>query len=233
MQSKSPGVIRSIELATTLEAQIVDGGIAIGEALPAERDLMVQYQVSRATVREALRILGAKGLIAARRGRLGGSYVQAPTGSVITQSLDLFIQGHDIRFSDLLATREAIEPVAAAKAALNRTDDDITSLNEILDRTDEKIEDIDAFCELNVEWHTAVVKASYNPLFLSFMASISTALYAASNRDEFGVETRRIVARAHRRITEAIIAEDPEKAQKRMERHVTSYSEQIDLRNNF
>lgn len=220
---------RSVELAEILQDRIIQGELSVGESLPAERDLMVQYSVSRATVREALRMLGAKGLIEVRRGRRGGSYIRPPNGDAISQSLDLFIQGHDVRFCDLLAVREAIEPVAAAQAAQFRTPQDIEHIYEILDRADQVIANIKLFSELNIEWHLAIVRASHNPLFLSFMTSISSALYSATERDEFDLQTRTIVARYHRKISEAITAGDAEAARRRMMRHVTSYGEQLDL----
>lgn len=225
---KLEGSVRSLELANALEKKILEGGMVVGESLPPERDLMVLHQVSRATVREALRILGAKGLIEVRRGRHGGSYIQAPNGDAVSRSLDLFIQGHDIRFSDLLAVREAIEPVAAAQAARQRTDEDIAILYDNLDQTDSSIEDIRRFSQLNIEWHTAVVRASHNPLFLSFMTSISSALYLATEREEFDPSVRSIVAQSHRRITDAIAEGDADAARRRMTRHVTAYGEHLD-----
>lgn len=221
---------RSAELAEILQEKIVHGGLVVGESLPSERDLMVQYSVSRATVREALRVLGAKGLIEVRRGRRGGSYISAPSSEAISRSLDLFIQGHDVRFSDLLAVREAIEPVAAAQAAHYRTQEDIKDIFRLLRESNRALNDLRLFSELNLEWHLAIVRASHNPLFLSFMTSIGSMLYSATERDEFDLATRTIVTRSHRRISEAIAAGDGEAARRRMMRHVTSYSEQLDLK---
>jgi len=220
---------RPAALAEVLQAKIMSGTLSVGDSLPAERDLMSLYSISRATVREALRILGAKGLIEVKRGRKGGSYISAPTGAAISQSLDLFIQGHDIRFVDLLAVREAIEPVAAGQAARERLPEDIADIDRLLTRQEELIEDLHAFSKLNVDWHIAVVRASHNPLFITMMTSISSALYSATSRDEFNLETRRIVMKAHRKISEAIMTGDPDAASRRMKRHVTSYAEELDL----
>lgn len=231
MSEKTETGVRSLELATALEARITNGEIPIGVSLPAERDLMVDYQVSRTTVREALRILGARGLVEARRGRRGGSYVQAPSTDAVSRSLDLFIQGHDILFSDLLAAREAVEPVAAAQAAVRRSEDDLAELTDLAARMENAVEDIRLFSEVNVEFHLMIVKASHNPLFLSLMTAISSALFNATEREEFDLPTRQIVARAHRRIVEAIRDGDVDAARRRMQRHVTSYGDQLILEN--
>ncbi|MEO8752259.1 MAG: GntR family transcriptional regulator, partial [Casimicrobiaceae bacterium] len=72
-------VPRSSEvLASQLRVHILDGSIADGMSLPAERDLVVQTGLSRGSVREALRILHTEGLITTRPGRLGGSVARRP-----------------------------------------------------------------------------------------------------------------------------------------------------------
>lgn len=223
------GDVISSSLARTLKQKIVSGEFEVGSSLPAERDLMVQYEVSRATVREALRSLGAQGLLEVRRGRRGGSYVCAPSSDRLSDSINLFIAGHGIKFIDLLAVREAIEPVAAAQAARFRTDEDIAAMQSILDASQEELEDLERFSALNIDWHTAVVVASKNPLFLSIMTSISPALYSATTREEFDLSIRQTVLKTHSRISDAIAAGDMDAARRRMSRHVSSYGEQLDF----
>ena len=225
IESKS----RSAKLSAQLQELILKGQLRIGAPLPSERDLMVKFDVSRATVREALRILGAQGLIEVKRGRKGGSYVCGPTGVALSKSLNLFIRGHDIRFVDLLAAREAVEPVAAAQAAVYRTDSDIDVLYYVSKTCELTVNDLDEFSKLNVDWHMAVVKASHNSLFEAFMQSISSALYSATDREEFELETRKIVVKAHWHIFEAIRKGDRDAARRRMARHVNAYSEQLSL----
>lgn len=223
------GDVISSSLARTLKQKIVSGEFEVGSSLPAERDLMVQYEVSRATVREALRSLGAQGLLEVRRGRRGGSYVCAPSSDRLSDSINLFIAGHNIKFIDLLAVREAIEPVAAAQAARFRTEEDIAEMRRILDASEEALEDLERFSALNIDWHTAVVVASKNPLFLSIMTSISPALYSATTREEFDLSIRQTVLKTHSRISDAITAGDMDAARRRMSRHVSSYGEQLDF----
>jgi GntR family transcriptional repressor for pyruvate dehydrogenase complex len=221
--------VRSFSLAHSLRERILSVEFEVGASLPSERDLMVQYEVSRATIREALRSLGAQGLLEVRRGRKGGSYVCAPSPDRVSDSINLFIAGHQIRFIDLLAVREAIEPVAAAQAALFRVPEDITAIRRILAESKEAIEDLERFSSLNIHWHVAVVRASNNPLFLSIMMSISPALYAATTRSEFDPSVRAVVLRTHTRISDAIEAGDTDAARRRMLRHVSSYGEQLDF----
>lgn len=221
--------VRSSSLAKMLKNKILAGEFEVGSSLPSERDLMVTYSVSRATIREALRVLGAQGLIEVRRGRRGGSYICAPNGDNVSESMDMFIAGHDIRFIHLLAVREAIEPVAAAQAAAFRTEEQVDGINEIHAEFEASVDDLAKFSSLNVDWHLAIVEASHNPIFLSVMTSISSALYSATKREEFDRDVRLIVIKSHRRITDAIASKDPDAARRRMLRHVSNFSDQLDF----
>jgi GntR family transcriptional repressor for pyruvate dehydrogenase complex len=217
----------SASLAERLQELILMGGVRLGESLPSERELMTEFDVSRATVREALRVLGAQGLIEVKRGRNGGSYVCGPSGGAVSKSLNLLIQGQAIRLGDLLAAREAIEPVAAGQAAVNRTDDDIAILNQLSEACEQSVGNLQRFSKLNLDWHMAVVKASHNPLFEAFMSSISSAVQSATKRKEFDAKTRAIVAKTHWSIFDAIRKGDEEAARRRMGRHVTAYGERL------
>jgi len=163
-------------VAAILKQSIVDGELAVGRSLPSERELMIRYQVSRASVREALRVLGAQGLIEVRRGRKGGSFISNPPPELVVQSLSMFIKGQDIRFLDLVFAREAIEPAAAAQAALCRTEDQVDHLRQYCVACEETRHNVPAFVEANLGWHLAVAAASNNPLFVTFLSSISSAM---------------------------------------------------------
>jgi DNA-binding FadR family transcriptional regulator len=99
-------------LANLLRDRILSGEIAEGEALPPERTLVEQSRLSRASVREALRILKQQGLIVTRPGRGGGSVVARPSADDLVGSLDLYLrgQGWGRGNTTLLEAREIIEP---------------------------------------------------------------------------------------------------------------------------
>ncbi|AJE87301.1 GntR domain-containing protein [Streptomyces albus] len=215
-------------LAGELRERILTGEFAEGAALPPERELVVQTQMSRTTVREALRILEVQGLIRIKTGRSGGAFVQRPGEESIASSVSLLIRGRQIRLSSLLETREAIEPYCARLAAMNRTADDLA----VLEAANEAIADEDgtlpAFLQANVDWHVAVATASHNELLTGFMAALSRAIYAATENERFvDAEVRRVAVRAHRSITEAIRAQDPKAAVRRMTRHVHGYADAV------
>ncbi|MEB3030086.1 FadR/GntR family transcriptional regulator [[Mycobacterium] nativiensis] len=212
-------------LARELRERILSGELAVGVALPAERELVKQTQMSRATVREALRILEVQNLIRVRAGRAGGAFVQRPTTKSMANSVSMLIRGQRIKLADLLQTREALEPFCAELAARNRTDDDLAVLDAANDAIADPDADLPAFLQANLDWHVGVAAAGHNELLIGFMTALSHAIYAGTENPTFVDENvRAITQRAHRSITTAIRNRDAEAAGRRMGRHVHSYA---------
>jgi GntR family transcriptional repressor for pyruvate dehydrogenase complex len=215
-------------LANDLRERILNDEFPEGTALPPERELVIQTAMSRTTVREALRILEVQGLVRIKTGRAGGAFVQRPGQDSVASSVSLLIRGQQIRLADLLETREAIEPFCARLAARNRTDGDLARLdaaNKAIAASDGTLAQ---FLQANVDWHVGVATASHNELLTGMMTALSRAIYAATENEDFvDAEVRRTTVRAHRSITDAIRAQDPEAAVRRMSRHVHAYAEAV------
>jgi DNA-binding FadR family transcriptional regulator len=214
-------------LADDLRERILRGDFPEDTALPPERELVKQTRMSRATVREALRILEVQGLVRIKTGRAGGAYVSRPGHDSMADSVDLLIRARQIRIPALLETREAIEPFCAQLAAQHRTDEDLGRLeaaNEAMaaDGT------LGEFLQANVDWHVAVAAAGHNELLTGFIRALSRAIYASTDNQGFvDDDVRQTTLRAHRAVTKAIQAKDPDAARRRMSRHVHSYAEAI------
>jgi len=212
-------------LAEELRERILSGQFAEGMTLPSERDLGAQTRMSRATVREALRMLEVQGLLHIRAGRGGGAFVRQPAHDGVVRSVELFVRGRNVRLSALLETREAIEPTCAALAAARRTDDDLARLDAANGEIDAARHDLPAFLAANIHWHLAVAEASHNELLSAFMHSISRTLYASTENEEFVDDGVRDTAiKAHLSVTKAIRTGDAGDAARRMERHVHTYA---------
>jgi DNA-binding FadR family transcriptional regulator len=214
-------------LADDLRERILHGEFPEGTALPPERELVVQTQMSRTTVREALRILEVQGLVRIKTGRAGGAFVTRPGEQSVADSVGLVIRGRQIRLAALLETREAIEPICAQLAAKYRTDVDLKRLDDANEAiaVDGSLAD---FLQANVDWHMGVAVASHNELLSGFMQALSQAIYASTDNQGFiDDEVRRTTVRAHRGITDAIRKQDPEGAVRRMNKHVHEYAEAV------
>ncbi|WP_131770096.1 FadR/GntR family transcriptional regulator, partial [Candidatus Protofrankia californiensis] len=101
-----------------------------------------------------------------------------------------------------------------------------------LDAANEAIADenstLAAFLQANVDWHVGVAIASHNELLTGLMTALSRAIYTATENERFiDAEVRRLTAKAHLSITEAIRAQNPEAAVRRMNRHVHSYAQAV------
>jgi GntR family transcriptional repressor for pyruvate dehydrogenase complex len=212
-------------LARELRERILSGELAEGIALPAERELVKQTQMSRATVREALRILEVQNLVRVRAGRAGGAFVQRPTTKSMASSVSMLIRGRRIKLADLMETREALEPFCAELAARKHTDDDLAVLDRANDDIADPDADLSAFLQANLDWHVGVAVAGHNELLIGFMTALSQAIYTGTENAAFVDDSvRTVTARAHRSVTAAIRSRDAEAAGRRMRRHVHSYA---------
>jgi DNA-binding FadR family transcriptional regulator len=215
-------------LASQLRVHILDGSIADGVSLPAERDLVVQTGLSRGSVREALRILHTEGLITTRPGRLGGSVARRPGDDALARYVGLFVQGRGISLMSLLQVREAIEPSIASLAAANRTKEDLAELMATTQRLEDAYANVPVYLAENVNWHVAVATASHNELLKAFLTAISGLIFKASAIENFATEeVRSQVMKAHRRILDAIVERDADAASRRMARHLAALTRQM------
>lgn len=216
-------------LADMLRQKIYTGEFSNGTALPGERELVQQTGLSRGSVREALRILEAEGLVHTKPGRYGGTIVQHGAESAIGRLVDLFIQGRKIKFETLLQTRQAIEPALAELAARNRMEEDLIHLASATEALETAyLEQKHEMARLNVDWHLAVAAASHNELLSAFMNSIANACLRATVLEHHGSDqTRLSMMRAHRRVYDAIERQDPAAAHRRMARHLSAYSGEL------
>lgn len=217
-------------LADTLRERILAGDFPEDTALPPERDLVAQAQMSRTTVREALRILEAQGFVKLKTGRAGGAFVRLPGEESVASTVSMFIQGRRIRMETLLETREAIEPMLARLAATRRTDADLARIDAANDAMKRSTGSLSAFLQANVDWHVGVAEASHNELLVGLMSALSKAIYLSTeNRSFIDENIRKATLRAHEAVTRAIRDGDEVAAARRMSKHVHAYASAVKL----
>lgn len=156
-------------IATKLRGQIVRRELQAGQTLPPESQLLVEFGVSRPTLREAFRILEAESLIGVRRGSRGGAQVLAPDIAVATRSVGLLLQIQGTTIDDVYQARMISEPVCARLLAERRTEQDIRDLAEVLDTLSTEVDgqetfvpDPDAWSSLTYRFHELIVQRSGN-----------------------------------------------------------------------
>jgi GntR family transcriptional repressor for pyruvate dehydrogenase complex len=173
-------------VATSLRRRIVLGELAEGTPLPNETELMRYYQVSRPTLREALRILENESLIVVKRGARGGARVAHPDPGVAARhaALLLYMQGTTIR--DVFEARLIIEPAAVAVLA-ERARVDPSVLDPLRDVHREALanrHDLERYASLAARFHELVVELSGNKT-LALIALVLLEIVEPHNQATF------------------------------------------------
>lgn len=204
-------------LAEQLRDRIVRTQLPIGAPLPNEAELIESSGFSRATVREALRLLESQGLITIRRGAHGGIQVDRPDVGHVTRSMALLLALSNTRLRDLFEFRRQLEPAAVALVALNATDEQRANLLAVTG------DDRQVAVEETVGFHSLIAQACGNEFFrvtLSGVLEIAAwhANAAAHSHDELDGARR-----AHRRVAEHIAAGAADAASAAMARHLAEF----------
>ena len=126
-------------MASDIRKRIVTGELHEGDSLPPESDLMQQYNVSRPTLREALRILETESLIAVRRGGIGGAVVKRPMLDTTARHFGLILQDRGASVSDVYKARMVIEPPAMGDLAKRVNAKQLADIKRRLAQADELI----------------------------------------------------------------------------------------------
>jgi GntR family transcriptional repressor for pyruvate dehydrogenase complex len=206
-----------------LRELIVSGELAPGERLPNEAVLAREFGVSRATVREALRILTAQNLIRTTKGTGGGSYVTLPTVDHISEfirgSLNLLSESEFVSLEEFLELRELIEIPAARLAATRSSERDVERLRESIPEQPLGMTTQEQFA-YNKGFHTVIVEACGNTLLYIAAQPVFTVLQTHLARSTLGRSFHRSINEHHRRILGAIQAGDAEGAASEMRAHL-------------
>lgn len=224
--------IRRSRLSQQIIAQICQlirqGALKSGDRLPPERELSEQLEVSRASLREALRALEIAGIVEARHG--GGTYVRDFSELEVISPLALVLEASGDIVGDLWETRVIFEPSIAALAALRATAVDIKGLAAIVERQAGEFdgpEGNDLAVSLDREFHTTIARASGNEVALRVLHLVNQLLHEGQRHFITSAERRGRAYRCHRDILRAIQDRDPHVARTAMLRHLQEVEEFI------
>ncbi|GAA3405614.1 FadR/GntR family transcriptional regulator [Paenibacillus hodogayensis] len=211
------------QIAEQIKEQIVSGKLPPGHKLPSTRELTERYAVGRSTMREALSMLKAMGLIEIRQGE--GCFVRSmqEPGIEPFRFEHLFTSMEAV--VELLEARISLEVANAGLAAVKRSDDDLAALNAILAEMDSE-RGMEAVGEKqDMRFHLTLAHATHNSIMIRLLETIAAQVELTIR------ETRRVrlsadhkiagqLWREHKAIAAAVAARDPERAQAAMRRHL-------------
>jgi GntR family transcriptional repressor for pyruvate dehydrogenase complex len=207
------------QIVRQIEDSILKGDLKEGEQLPPERDLALQFGVSRTAVREAVKTLREKGLVEAYPGR--GTFITNGTSHSFKHTLDRMMRGGPCEgTANLTEVREILEPEIAALAAQRADEEMVSAMREAIAVMDKSRSDAEAFIEGDLDFHLALAEAAANPLILSLIDSIVGLLREQRMRTYFVQGGPERGQYHHKRILEAIEHRDPQGAREAMRAHL-------------
>lgn len=212
------------QVEETIKAAILSGDLKSGEALPPEAELARQFNVSRSTLREALRSLSAQSLITKVPGAGGGNFVQSvdhhSLGTVVIESVDNLLALGSIDFDEVAEVRQQLEVPSVRMAATNRSEADLDQLKAIVEKQKSATVDDPSIPDLDREFHTLIAKASGNRVLASFVAALHHATEPVHYLD-LSPEVGRETVKQHQAIVRAVETNDPESGERAIVEHLT------------
>ena len=204
------------QIAENIREAIVKGSLKVDERLPTEEELAARFEVSRPTIREALKRLAAQHLIRSRRGPTGGTFVNRPSQDEIrlnlTNAMTLLVGMGEFNLADIAETRQGLETLCCRLAAERRTDAHLVALAVELDiQRDPALSDVD-FCASDVRFHRVLADATDNALLKFIVLTVIDALQLVANMVVYQFRERQRLVSQHESILTALQARDADSA---------------------
>lgn len=212
-----------------IEARLVAGELRPGDHLPAERSLAADLGVARSSVREAIRVLEAMGLVRTQTGSgptSGAIIVAVPVGAMqVLMRLQVAASGFPV--ADVVRTRLLLETTVAAELAERAGDVDLHAARQLLDAMDDESLPREEFLAVDAQFHLQLAQESCNAVVFAMMAGLRTSiesyvLAAASGLSDWDGMAARLRAE-HRALVAAIAAGDAPAARLRVHDHIAGY----------
>ncbi len=198
----------SAQIAKAIRDAIISGDMIVDERLPSESELADQFDVSRPTVREALKRLAAQNLIRTQRGATGGAFVrrlsydEAYAQHITTSTLLLSMNAVD--FETACEARFALERACAPLSAQRRTPDHLATMRAEIHRQAQPGLSDERFCDSDVAFHRALVDGADNPVLSYQLAGAVEAMQPLMNMITFTQRNRDVIIGLHTRIADAL-----------------------------
>lgn len=204
-------IVRQVQSLTASEA------FKAGDRLPSERELAEQFQVSRVTVRQALSVLQAMGVVESRVG--DGTFAGGGHNSVVT-FLAPMLHSPKSTLLEQLELRRLIEPEVARLAAERATDGQVDDMRRSLVRQQRLLDEGQSIVDEDSALHLIIARSSQNSLLVRMMESIHELLRESREESLRAHATMERSLAGHNRIVDAIAKHDRAAARQAMLRHV-------------
>lgn len=206
------------QVADQLRRRILRGELADGTVLPKEDELLLEFPVSKPSLREAMRILEAEGLLRVRRGKLGGAVVRRPNAANVAYTIGLVLGSQEVGLSDVGDALLQVEPACAALCAQrgDRAETVVPALRQLHAEAVEAVDDLFRATSASRRFHEALVSYCGNRTMI-MLAGALEMLWSAhetswssrvTDHSIVPVDERLAVLEDHRKVIDAIEAGD-------------------------
>jgi DNA-binding FadR family transcriptional regulator len=214
------------EIVSQIERAIFSGELKTGDRLESERELAERFAVSRITVRDALRVLEARGLVHVKVGASGGAFVSETNVDQVAESISTMILLRRMTLSGVAEARTVVETATSELAAERADPAAIERIARTVDRGRSVVREQAPHTEASMDFHVAVADASRNELLAATVAAYRDLLVQTLH-DMRDVRSAKATQKAHEEILDVIRSHDPEAARSLMLAHLQDFEKRL------
>ena len=211
----------SEQIIGQIRKAIFEGKLKPGDKLPSERELIEKFEVSKATLREALRSLEVLGFLEIRKGLSGGAFVTEINMKKARDSLINFLHFKNLSLGDLSEVRLILEPYIAERAALVITEEYLNRLKELIEECEYALNhDIPIDRKNEIDFHRIIAGMTGNPILMFILDFVENPLLDTKEILQPGKGFSKKVLNAHKLIYKSLLEGNAKKAREEMVKHV-------------
>ncbi|QGU95765.1 FCD domain-containing protein [Clostridium bovifaecis] len=215
------------QVINQIKTMIQDGTLKRGDKLPSERDLVEQLGVSRASIREALRVLEIVGLVECKQGE--GNFIRSTFQDSLFEPLSIMFMLNECKVEEIFDLRKVMETETAALAAKEVTDAELKEMRDLIDEM--KIsEDEEERVKVDRKFHYKIAQASRNFLIVNILNTVSTLMDSFikdARRNIINNQHKDIIDEQHERILKGLKNRNPGEAAEAMRIHMELINENL------
>lgn len=227
----------SKQIADQIRQAIIDGSLKADDRLPTEGELALRFNVSRPTIREALKRLAAQNLIRTRRGPTGGSFISNPSVAELSDSLagltTLLVGMEGFSPDEVNQARRELELVCCRLATIHRLPEHLEQLKDELVVQRDTTLSPEGFCASDVRFHRTIANATGNRMLAFIMYSVIEALQPVANMVANRFQERGIIVEQHQRLLLALENSDAAAAEAAIDEQISYLSERYQEAQNW
>jgi GntR family transcriptional repressor for pyruvate dehydrogenase complex len=219
----------SDQIVDQIRTAIFEGSLKPGDRLPSEKELVETFQVSRATLREALRSLEVLGFLEIRKGASGGAFVVEMDMQKAKECLTNFLHFKNLSLLDLTEVRVVLESYTTEKAAAIISDESLKRLKNVISESElaRRGGRPNEYRKMEIEFHRIIGSVTSNPILMLLLDFVENLLIDAKEILQPGDDFSERVQKAHIRIYTALSKRNAVEARAEMVRHVKEVSDDL------